>query len=41
MSKQNKFDKFITEFDDLITVRTAQVLAYELGVTFNVSDYDA
>jgi hypothetical protein len=39
-SAQVMFDNLIMAFDDDITVRTATTLARELGVSFEVEDYD-
>lgn len=34
------FDEFVMRFQSLLTVNTASVVAYELGVDFDPSDYD-
>lgn len=39
-SAQVMFDNMVMAFDDDITVQTATILAQELGVEFNVEDYD-
>lgn len=37
---QAAFDRFISDFDESITVTTATALARELGVTFDPADFD-
>lgn len=37
---QARFDEFIFQHDDLITVPTASRLAAELGVDFDPENYD-
>lgn len=39
-SAQVMFDNLVMAFDDDITVETATRLAYELGVNFDVRDYE-
>jgi hypothetical protein len=37
---QARFDEFIFQHDEYITVQTATILARELGVSFEAESYD-
>lgn len=39
-AEQAAFDEFLMRFDDSITLPTAALLAWELGVNFDPRNYD-